>query len=359
MDGHGGWASRIGMVALACAVGVIAAPRDVASQTAPPPSAGVCGSCHYDLALAYTFPAGHAAALDCIACHGDRRPGRVGQNHRTIPNCGSCHDDVHGHPAKAADREGRPQTRNCLNCHDPHGTTNLDLVRPLVRSRQHLYDVSFTVEAGLAPGGLASPTDPGSGLCEVCHKKTDVYTAKGNGQPHFTNECTLCHDHAQAFAPIATDANCMLCHVDEAARHEIPSGHSVQTCATCHAELSPTPGPGHRAVEACQTCHPATQTHAPDGMALPCAQCHDPHGSTNIDLVRETITTPSGAVRPIVFENLDGRADGSFASASAPGTGTCEICHTTTRHYRADGTGSPHYTFSCLGCHRHDAGFQP
>ena len=139
----------------------------------------------------------------------------------------------------------------------------------------------------------------------------------------------------------------------------MPSGHADKTCDTCHAEVSPTPGPGHRAVEACQTCHAEPQTHAPGGMALPCTQCHDPHGSRNIDLVHEIITTPSGANRPIEFNNFLGLADGSFASPSAPGTGVCEICHTTTRHYRADGTGQPHFTFSCLGCHRHNDGFMP
>ena len=355
--------SRAGWVSAAIllgALGSLAQPDRAAAQTPPPPDAGVCGACHYDLAVAYTFPAGHAAALDCIACHGDRRPGRVGRGHRTIPNCATCHgDDVHGHPAKAAGRRGRRQTHNCLDCHDPHGGPNLHLVRSPVRSGQRLLKVSFTVEGGLVPGGLASPSDPGSGLCEVCHRKTDFFPASGHGAAHFGAECTLCHDHAAAFAPVATEANCGLCHQNEASRHAMPSGHSVQTCTTCHAELDPTPGPGHRAIEACQTCHPDTQTHAPGGIALPCVQCHDPHGSRNIKLVRETITTPSGADRSIAFDNLLGLADGSFASASAPGTGVCEICHTTTNHYRADGSGSPHYTYSCLGCHRHNDGFRP
>jgi predicted CXXCH cytochrome family protein len=355
---HRSLAAWVRLVALFAGMGV-PIPRSAAAQTAPPPGAGVCGSCHYDLALAYTFPAGHAAALDCIACHGDRRPGRVGRRHRTIPNCADCHHDVHAHPAKIADQRGGRQTRTCLSCHDPHGTANLHLVGNLVRSRRRLFDVSFTVEAGLAPGGLASPTDPGSGMCEVCHRKTRFYPASGHGDPHFGASCPLCHDHQLAFAPIATESNCMLCHQDEAARHAMPSGHAVQPCSNCHVQLNPTPGPGHRAIEACQTCHPATQTHAPGGVALPCVQCHDPHGSRNTKLVRETITTPSGADRPIQFDNLTGLADGSFASASAPGTGVCEICHTTTRHYRADGSGSPHFTFSCLGCHLHNDGFLP
>src|SRR5258705_9033208 len=98
---HRSLAAWVRLVALLAGMGV-PIPRSVAAQTAPPPDAGVCGSCHYDLALAYTFPAGHAAALDCIACHGDRRPGHVGQRHPTIPNCAACHGDVHGHPAKTA-----------------------------------------------------------------------------------------------------------------------------------------------------------------------------------------------------------------------------------------------------------------
>jgi len=333
--------------------------RSVAAEAPAGGDVGACGSCHYDLTRAAAFPAGHAAKIDCIACHADQRPGRVGRHHRATPNCATCHDDVHGHPAKAADRTGRKQTSNCLDCHDPHGTSNLHLVRNLVRWRRKLYDVTFTADAGLAPGGLASPTDPGSGMCEVCHKKTDVYRSNGRGAPHFTGDCTSCHDHTKAFAPVATDSNCILCHADETARLAMPSGHADKACATCHAELNPTPGPGHRAVEPCQSCHPMTETHAPGGAALPCVQCHDPHGSTNIKLVRESITTPSGRISPIMFQNLTGQADGSFASATAPGSGVCEVCHTTTNHYRADGGGTPHFTYSCLGCHRHNDGFAP
>lgn len=328
-----------------------------AAQVAP--DAGVCGVCHVDEALAYGFPDGHAAALDCIACHADRRPGRVGRRHRTTPNCADCHTSMQGHPAQAADRSGRRQTRNCLACHDPHGTPNLRLIDGIVRMRGRQRSVTFTNDAGLAPDSFASPTEPGHGLCETCHTRTEIYPRSGRGLPHFTGDCAACHDHGAAFAPIATEANCVLCHAAEVDRLALPSGHSGRACGSCHAETSPTPGPGHRTEEACQTCHPANQTHAPDGVGLSCVQCHDPHGSTNIDLVLETITTPFGALRPIRFDDLAGRADGSFASASAPGAGVCEVCHTTTRYYRADGTGDPHFTFSCLPCHLHAEGFAP
>jgi len=100
-------------------------------------------------------------------------------------------------------------------------------------------------------------------------------------------------------------------------------------------------------------------THAPaQGRALPCTQCHDAHGSDNAHLVVESIEIPSGALRPIRFDDLSGLADGSFASASAPGSGICEVCHTRTRFYRADGSGEPHFALSCLPCHRHTRGFE-
>ena len=73
----------------------------------------------------------------------------------------------------------------------------------------------------------------------------------------------------------------------------------------------------------------------------------------------QAIVTPQGPTQPIVFTNLAGKADGSFASVSAPGSGVCEICHTSTNHYRADGTGSSHFTTSCIPCHTHEGGFNP
>lgn len=317
-----------------------------------------CASCHQSIAAQSASTGDHAAVLDCGSCHADRRPGRIGPRHRAIAQCADCHEET-VHPKSAGGKPRRTQ-RNCLTCHDPHGSTNRNLVRTPILFRRKILQVDFTSDAGAGPGGFTDPSHPGTGLCETCHRTTDVYRHDGTGAPHFTDTCTLCHLHAVSFDPVATPQNCAICHGDEAARHAMPSAHAAIPCETCHAEVSPTPGKGHRAIEHCESCHQDRETHAPPGIApFPCVQCHDAHGSANTQLVREVLTTPAGAMVPIRFDSLAGRADGSFASKSAPGTGICEVCHTTTMFYRADGSGAPHFTFSCLPCHLHTQGFEP
>ena len=88
-------------------------------------------------------------------------------------------------------------------------------------------------------------------------------------------------------------------------------------------------------------------------------EAHEAHGSTNLFLINEQIVTPSGPTRSVQFTNLGGLADGSFASVSHPGTGVCEICHTTTQFYRSDGSGAVHFPYTCFTCHPHAGGFAP
>jgi hypothetical protein len=332
------------------------AAASLAGAQPAPQDAGLCARCHGDIAGQAAATGGHEATLPCAACHGDRRPGRFGRRHRRTARCKECHAEQTRHPPRA--HRPKRATRDCLVCHDPHGSPNLDLVRPVVRVRpRKLAPITFVSASGAAAGGFTDPSAPGKGLCEACHRKTDFYRADGRGEPHFAETCTHCHDHAAGFGPVVTEETCTICHAAEGARFAKPSQHSAMfPCGECHAEVSAAAGPGHRAVPACEGCHATTATHAPAGA---CTQCHDAHGADNLALVLETITTPQAGPRPIVFDNRDGRADGSFASASAPGTGVCEVCHSATRFYRADGGGEPHAATDCGGCHQHAAGFGP
>jgi predicted CXXCH cytochrome family protein len=328
--------------------------------------AAICARCHETQPALAAEAGGHAPFLDCIVCHAERRPGAVGRGHRAVPTSCTRHHTTTAatHPPPARTLPPSRLRRRCLTCHDVHGSTNAHLIRPAIRRGRRLTPIDFQDAGGAVPGGFVDPTTPGRGLCEVCHRTTRFYPASGRGESHFTEDCTLCHDHAASFQPVITDASCAVCHPDEAARVARPSLHQAKfagRCSACHAEASPAPGPGHRATSACADCHSRERvaTHVPPGVAIPCTQCHEPHGSDNFRLGRDVIRTLQGHDRPVRFDRPTGREDGGFASASDPGTGLCEVCHTRTQFYRADGGGDAHYVVPCTQCHKHAAGFAP
>jgi predicted CXXCH cytochrome family protein len=354
-------ATRVFLATWLCVA--VSATRAPAQEFSDP---GICARCHVQQSALATDLGGHAELLDCAVCHEDRRPGRVGHRHRTIPtSCTSHHEtQMTTHPEPARTLKPARIRRRCLTCHDPHGSSNAHLVRSEIRVGNKMRPVTFGDAGGVVASGFVDPTKPGRGLCEMCHKKTKVYRADGTGEPHHTDDCTICHAHADGFHPVIDqDASCTVCHTDEATSLEKRSLHHDRftgRCSACHAERSPDPGPGHRAVAACADCHSQVlvPSHEP-GVAIACTSCHDAHGSDNIRLVRDVVRTVQGTDAAMQFTNLDGKADGSFASVSAPGTGLCEVCHTTTQFYRADGTGAAHYEITCLQCHPHQTGFAP
>jgi predicted CXXCH cytochrome family protein len=160
----------------------------------------------------------------------------------------------------------------------------------------------------------------------------------------------------------ATYGQCAFCHDSTAAPMFAFGGHGSLNvkCQQCHDDLTPgRVGSDHMSIPACADCHTEEQTHMDPAAGTPqqCLVCHTPHGSPNLFLVNAEITTPDGATVGIEFTNLRGKADGSFASASDPGTGLCEVCHSTTFFYNSEGTGAAHFTNTCTVCHTHAAAF--
>lgn len=150
-------------------------------------------------------------------------------------------------------------------------------------------------------------------------------------------------------APIHFDLDCTICHGGGVAPgSEQPGTNPLPTCnlAACH----------HHETAAGV---PAQVVHQGAGPGSACTDCHTAHVSSNLCLVRDAIVPPSGDAHAVELTVLDGVADGSFVSVTPPVRGVCQVCHTTTRFYRADGSGEPHFTFPCFTCHPHAQGFAP
>lgn len=158
---------------------------------------------------------------------------------------------------------------------------------------------------------------------------------------------------------LAEDQRCIGCHGDVGADWGHGSSHSLlMDCRTCH-KVTTAAGKGHAETPACSTCH--SQRSHPDA-ATECRTCHDAHGSTNAFLVRETIGLPSGAVAPVRVTKPEGASQDGLARTGVAGqqggTGTCEVCHASTKVYSRDGKGAPHAAQWCGECHRHENGFR-
>ena len=351
---------------------------------------GSCAFCHNDVAMNV---APVSADLKCVDCHADQRPGEFGPGHRRIPgpdmvpsfagpthsiaaeaplgSCAFCHNQFAMNVAPVS------ADLKCVDCHADQQPGEFG------PGHRHIPGPDL-VPAFAGPMHALGPLQS-FGSCAFCHNDKGVnMRASGVGVA-----CTFCHatallpdfgpghrsfpgpDQVQSFAgpahklgPEAVYGQCGFCHNELTVKALMSSGHGNLSlvCENCHSVLRPNDyGPGHERAPRCAECHAQQHTHQDPavGTVRECTACHTPHGSMNILLINEQILTPSGTARSVVFNNILGLADGSFASVTQPGTGLCETCHTRTEFYRSDGTGGRHFPYACFTCHPHAAGFAP
>jgi len=141
-------------------------------------------------------------------------------------------------------------------------------------------------------------------------------------------------------------------------------------CTTCHDPHNAPSGDGSLLAEQtptalCLDCHSASKVAPHKGRkhqkyantsSIPtgCADCHAPHYSTNIYLVRDRVMAGNTTVKAAVFRSFTG-AKGFGADT---GSSICEVCHKNTKYHRSDGSGAGHQTRrDCTSCHKHESGF--
>ena len=239
-------------------------------------------------------------------------------------------------------------------------------------------------------GRAATPAVPpaeyvGRDTCLACHEGLDASiatTTHGRAahprSPAAAQGCESCHGpgsrHVEdpsvdtgirkfaTMTPRAVSETCLTCHTTRSHALWDGSTHDARnlSCATCHSVHAPSRGT--RLLKAssegalCATCH-RVQTmkmkrlaHMPvaEGQ-MACSTCHDPHGSTNVKLLRvgnwineSCLSCHTEKRGPFLFEHAAGRescvschdAHGSsndrMLVAKAPML--CQRCHIGTRH---------------------------
>jgi DmsE family decaheme c-type cytochrome len=257
----------------------------------------------------------YVGAEKCIECHEDQKKGYS--------------DGVHGrtsHPRSPSSAKG------CESCHGP--------------GAKHSDDPNI-------PGAIRSfkksePPQEQSQACLTCHTRGNHAVWEGSVHDARKLSCATCHSS----------------HAFKSENAQLKAATQRETCAACHRDkIAKLDRSGHMPVR--------------EGK-LECSSCHNPHGSTNVKMLRrgdsiaESCTTCHAEKRgPYLWEHAPGR-DGCTTCHDPHGSSNermlvskppilCQRCHIATRHPSTiyDGAligsaASPSvriYARSCVTCH--------
>lgn len=334
--------------------------------------ARICTTCHDDL-LPDTAASVHevVAVGNCTDCH-DPHASRI-KNLLVASGedlCFSCHEDIQK-AVKESSVVHEPASDGCSGCHDPHASA--DAPSLLLGGEPDLclecHDAS---DPDFSSGHLNYPVT--AATCSVCH------------DPHGSNQSALLKDNVHN--PVAKRM-CGQCHKGDAPAGTIPAaGGGMETCGECHKKTVD---------EAFQSAN----THWPVLDKEGCLTCHDPHASSQPNLLSKPMGDLCGSCHASVIARqqrsktkhepvLEGEcmachqphaSDNSYLLPEARDMEVCADCHEYQRHsthpigsevidprntnvtldcascHRAHGTDYEHmfpfatYTFLCVQCH--------
>jgi DmsE family decaheme c-type cytochrome len=268
-------------------------------------------------------------------------------------------------PPASAPAAAVPQTQagyvgsdTCLGCHDDKK------------------NLSETIH-----GKAAHPRSPAAGQgCESCH---------GPGEKHAeSGDPALIRTFSASTPPREASATCATCHNRGVHSQWSGSMHDARnlSCTTCHSVHAPKSETAQlktaSEIETCATCHrqQALKTQRASHMPvhegkMSCTSCHNPHGSTNVRLLKvgnwvneSCVSCHTEKRGPFLWEHAAGRE--SCVSCHDPHGSSndrmlvaklpmlCQRCHIGTRHpstiydNAARGTSNRLFARGCVNCHQ-------
>ena len=261
--------------------------------------------------------------------------------------CVDCHA-LKNHSSQSTSTQYGSWATTCRDCHAPHGTTNIFLIRnqitpPAVNGVQSAKTVKFWHTAGATDAGASFANEgTNNGPCQVCHTRTQSASSAarwrntGNADTHYTvaigtQPCTNCHSHAEGFGAGESGGGlkCSTCHktiwdgmtgaVAKTSKHSIgnvvaTNDSPTDTAVTWGSPLSSTVAASRSCVNMCHSDH---IHNGVDGGVL-----HDPNAySDPTSLVSRTMGRAAGKI----ISGTPTRTD--FEGAATTG-GMCVTCHT-------------------------------
>ncbi|MEW6486885.1 MAG: CxxxxCH/CxxCH domain-containing protein, partial [Thermodesulfobacteriota bacterium] len=180
------------------------------------------------------------------------------------------------------------------------------------------------------------------------HGRSGTFSATGNPAPNYG--CAVCHDEAKTHVSHALDD-----------QDRLVGALTAQTaCADCHAPGQSAPGPvlGRDAtVEASAHASSVTGRYAGNpAYNYSCVVCHEPHGTSNVAMIKTTIVDGMGASAT----NVTLLAETGLDPTSAADDGVCDRCHADAAQAHANTTlpNNHNWGAACLSCHDHKESFR-
>jgi hypothetical protein len=262
----------------------------------------------------------------CINCHSTHEASNPNlldqkkntddeQTQLTVDNyCMACHDGTvapmpensqatHKHTA-AIDTSGKPSGSSCASCHNPHLDWTSD--NPNLLQDHTIYTHDNTIKINDEPIGTISSKNQ---LCESCHESDGAQTNPDVGYQIFQYKksfsatgvrenyvlCLRCHNS------IVKEKNAEVADIDRYYKY-LPQDLTEEGLTVDEINLRKISASSGHIIK-------AQDGSSLDGH-LPCAECHDTHGSNNIKQLKEKLGHEQlGTENKQAFSAVDGEWD--------------------------------------------------